>query len=899
MSTAHSETPQAITNSTLRIGDPFSHSSSPSSLQFERLRQIDIDWLDMIDRDVSKSIRAFSPSAGQVPLGTLDHLAEFWKRSGVDLKAPLNPSPDGPWNFDDIYLDESRKEQAVYFVLKTQSGNRYYVPLKPDAGVFNQNELPTPVLFDSLLTFFEKNAAAWQIAGLTAAAAKDAAQQIQVLDLATRDLLERYRRADEIEQLYSALLAKKPTIDEALWSNDAKLADLRQKIVQFSGQLGLARAEKLRISSEAKERGYVLPLEDISVVRPDDTSKTETYLKGKLYLERVTTVTWEVTESRTVYQYEQGACGGSATPVQVPVKMVKSASMPVYEEVGLANDPVVLARKTLSKEGFFTYEATHEERGWTLSDGTPLELLTARCARDESVRAKCAVILHFETTKALGLFPEHTALVVKRPLPGVSPIAFPTVSLREILTYNVLWTGTELGPLVGSINLAPGEERTITTSRTFTEELTVASSRKSLLEESSASSQDFATQLEREFNNETSRSSTSSTNLGIAGPLGPLSGNLGVSNSSTTSIKSAAKELNRIARKTAQSFNRKVQAETSVSATSKTTVQQSDSSTASVKNTNPGRTLNLLIHQINNRFSGGVFLNDIRVTVTSSIELIANTGIFSKRTVRLHELERVIDWLKPSMLPITIDDKVNADPVESYWKKLIAAFLNTLHDEYGDESFGSVKPVTKNSDGPAMYDRTAGVLSIDGTKSLAGLLGDKKRVGDFVTKQADPTDLLKELQALLQAVIIQNKPIVSETLSVASGSFYLDGQLGVATLLEPYAENMRHTESAKARAEVALLRLRAAKLASDENYIFHAVADGKSLTLHLRVGVASNRKLRVYYAEEEIGKVAATPQVTVYFVPWDRQVEQDDLARNLYLYDEAGENFMVCLLALP
>lgn len=904
------ESRRPISNSTLTIGDPFVHSSAPSSLQFKRYRDVEIDWLDFIDGDTARKIRNFQGS-GRVKLGTLDFIRKARERAGVDFSSPMAPDPSGFWNEGPIWVSQAATApvQAVYIMMPTEDGTRYFVPLRGDGSVFvsgQSTELPNPVTYDEMDKFFDEYAAAWQLGALTEDIVKNVPQEIEVLDLGIRAIFENYIRADKLARLYNDLLTNQPPVTQDTWANDATITEMRRKVDEFSIQLAYAKGSKLQLSSMASERGYELPLEKITVYHPD-VQKDVTYEEGKLYLKTIKTLSWEVTETRTDYQYESGASGGSVTPIQVPVKVPKSAQIPVYEEVTIGKDPIVLARQRLGKAGFQVYEAQQRDQGWVLEDGTALQLLVEICSRNEAKRLQTAVILHFERPTATGLFPERSALIIKRPLPGMVPVAFPTVSFCETLSYNMHWRGTELGPLVGSINLAPGEERTIATTRTFTEELTSVSSRRSLLEENSSSSQDFATALENEFANETSKSSTSNSSFGLTGSYGPIGGNFSQTNSSTTNIRNAAKELNRIARKTAQSFNRKAQAESSVTTTEKRAVQQTDSSTATVKNTNPGRTLNLEIYQINNLFCGGVFLNDIQITVGSSFELIANSGIFPRRTVRLHELEKVTELLRPEILPIPPSHEVMQNQIEKYWKPLVREFLDTIQDEYGDDSVGPVKPITKDS---PMVSRSACVLMLEGESGKAFSpplndppVGDKSgpfRIATGLMRHKDHGGFLNELKVLLQALVVKPEPIVHTDLAVASGAFYLDGQLGVGSLLEPYAQKMRDLEVARTAAEVDRLRLRNLIVGSAGfNYVILARTDGDELRVQLRMPPEPQHRISAFFAGQRIGSFNTVANQTQYALKWAEQKSQDQLAVDLTFYDEATKAWTGYLDPLP
>ena len=148
-----------------------------------------------------------------------------------------------------------------------------------------------------------------------------------------------------------------------------------------------------------------------------------------------------------------------------------------------------------AKAEVFVFELRNDD--YIADDGTPLEAVMLRCGLDEAYRARCVLFLPDYELSLLGsrLLTGYT--VIRAPMPGRSPVGFPELEVIEQLTYKTAWIRSEIGELVRSINLAPGERREITVTRTFEQESTSSTTTSSVFDLTSSESTDLATEMER------------------------------------------------------------------------------------------------------------------------------------------------------------------------------------------------------------------------------------------------------------------------------------------------------------------------------------------------------------------------------------------------------------------
>ena len=83
------------------------------------------------------------------------------------------------------------------------------------------------------------------------------------------------------------------------------------------------------------------------------------------------------------------------------------------------------------------------------------------------LRSRCRVCVVYQTVVTSyrqSLFGGEVVAgyhVIRRPEPGGRLLSFPDFFIEEKLNFRMRWLGCELGELISSVNLLPGEERDI------------------------------------------------------------------------------------------------------------------------------------------------------------------------------------------------------------------------------------------------------------------------------------------------------------------------------------------------------------------------------------------------------------------------------------------------------
>ena len=302
-----------------------------------------------------------------------------------------------------------------------------------------------------------------------------------------------------------------------------------------------------------------------------------------------------------------------------------------------------------------------------------------RCEHDEDFRRNCVVMLPvYEQGFAIDR-PIVAYNVFERPLPGIMPSRLPRLFIEESLTYRTSWKGTELGELVSSINLAPGEEREISITQSFQEERSSSETRTSVSEINSSSSTDIATEMEtiarteNEFSAHAEGSQASSLGGAIAG-----SASSRFSFGASDTLKTFGQSMNKVAKKAATSITKKNQLEVSSTSSTTTTVSSTDSTVIKMSNINKGRTLNLMFYRVYNRYAAGLFVENLRFGVTSAVELIAGSGIYETRTFRPDRVGEMLDMLRRTPLPFNTAPSA----IAQYQGTILETVLGQMHLEY-------------------------------------------------------------------------------------------------------------------------------------------------------------------------------------------------------------------------
>ncbi len=213
----------------------------------------------------------------------------------------------------------------------------------------------------------------------------------------------------------------------------------------------------------------------------------------------------------------------------------------------------------------------------------------------------------------------------------------------------------------------------------------------------------------------------------------------------------------------------------------KTTVETEDKTEATVKNINEGRALNLMFYRINNKFKGGLYLDNLEFEVIPSLESIDGSGVYEARRYSLSELSKVVNEFQANHLPFDVVDKEEEGKQKGNVKdrvtlQAIKTIDKLLHKEY-QEPLKTGKPVT-----PA-------------TPEIAN--GDENDIATQIKMG------VKAIAEWLRSVTIDSQePLEPQDLIITSPGLYLDTIVSANPSTEPYSEEMRRQEVRYRAAEV-------------------------------------------------------------------------------------------------
>ena len=371
------------------------------------------------------------------------------------------------------------------------------------------------------------------------------------------------------------------------------------------------------------------------------------------------------------------------------------------------------------------------------------------------------------------------------PVKAIIPSKLPTVGIRESLDYRMSWTGLEIGKLIDSICLAPGETKTISISNKFSTLNSSTTSNKTFNEISSVDTKENLTEFENLVTSELERSKESSSSISANASFGGYGGASGDSKqSSRETLKDFTKNLNKSSAKASNTLNKRASVE--ISSTSTTSVENSSSTTrnSTISNINQGKSLNLNYHQLNNRYTSRVYLDNLRLEVSSSLELIEGSGIYDKFLTKLSSIEQILALIKIFIPHFKAGDK-NENLIV-----IIRAIIQNLN-EYLDIPLsvedGELKKLTTQN-------------------SLKIIKVQEEFVNKF-SNDSNFSEILQDYKRLILSINFDELYFNEITTILDSGSYYLDSQVGVNPATESYSEKMRELESKKIAVEIENQRI--------------------------------------------------------------------------------------------
>ncbi len=785
----------------LQVKAPKAPEESPPVFTFIRKREVEISWATMVRGRPSGSIQAMremfesswnlqtvtQPALSALiaksdaekdrqMIGDLDaEQAEPSYRALPAFRAKFPVDSDGPPVAEAI---------AVGIVLKDgQSGRRFL--LHHGAGEsLDIKDFSSPAAYEKAwakITTFEQ----------VFSSDKEAIScytNFDELDMRPAFIERRFKELD-------IMLGMANTLDSAVPDQSAaELKDLiisgadpdevehiYQRFLRFRMSKFDIEKELDKLVSFTADLGYFLYLTDQKNEKDDVVAA-----RGKVCTKVERTVRWQTTYSRPAMVWRSGFLGIRYINREM-VHYTQQHSKVIQEPRPIDTSSNLIAKwqdqYRASHPDAEIYVFEQSGNGFITADGVLLRSVIDRCRLDEGFRCRCVVVLPIYEHSISGQRIQIKYHIFERPMPGVSPTILPRLSLVESLSYRTAWQGTELGELVSSVNLAPGEQRTIRLVKSYEQETVVTKNTSSMFELEDKSTSDLTSEMENEFNSEQQESSTTSLSASISGGTAFVTASASASSGTSSSNREFAKNINKVAKRASKSVSSRNRQEVSTSTSSRTTISTRTESEAEVRNSNQGRTLNLMFHRLYNRFRGGLYLDGLRFEVIPSVELIAGSGVYEGLSYGLQDLRQVIDQLSSTPMPFGATDQM----LQNLETLVLESVENLLGSEYAEKS---------DEDDVDPDDTT---ISIGILKFGAGLPGlNLKLKGD---RQKFVESLEKRLNAAI-ASLQSDKAIEPIDLVVATPGLYLDAMVGNQPSTEPYSEKMREMEARMRAAEV-------------------------------------------------------------------------------------------------
>lgn|GEM_PF-2286247 len=894
----------------LVIETPKPPEETPPSLLFQRKRDIEIPWRKVfteIESGVEESVEAlrfdFEQSVGfgatpltQITQADIDKLKTFYKDLTDVGESPFIVfKPD----FDDQQKEAKTEVKVSAAPVKSgvvfQHGSgRSYLVLPVEGEAFTAADFATPAGYQSV---WRDKISGIELVYLSQDEALQNSSEFEEIDLSARLIEEKFQELIQLKAFQVNLLQKAdPVINTMLEQAAASGLELNEleRLQNKALQLKMAdyQIDKRikRLVNQANELGYLLFDKDQEPFPLPDGSTIEAKA-GYLYRKYKRTAKWSTTQTvnRTVRKVLKFLF------VKVKVKrvvkqQVQKQHSKIVEDYQLVDtskdlleDKVIELRRLGYKVNVFRETA----QSYISQDNVSLESVMEECGRNESVRLETAVVLPIYEESMTGdkvLVKYH---VFKKPLPGIQPNTMPRLTLIESLSYRLAWVGSRLGELVNSLNLAPGESRTITIRKEYERESTVTESRSSIFDLDRQESNDLADEIENQMRRESEHSDETSMSVEVKGSYGFVSGSANASHGSKNSLKNFSQGINKVARKSSQAINKKQREEVSSSSTNQVKVSTFDETEAKIENINQGRTLNLMFYRIFNRFKSGLFVEGLRFQVISSTEIIAGSGIQKSATYSFDSFQDMMGEFSDIALPMHLPDAVRYQ----YLNNVLNAIFELINNEYRRVEAPKAKSRSKQSFAGDLLTNlaltTVSILSVnepDFKQNISSKARNKAssqsvksaKETSSVTKKPAAKNLkssqspkvvtsnlsneqeqaqydeyqanLKSIAESLRSATLNNEKALEGTeqdLLIVAPGLYLDSSLGVQPATEPYSEDMRAQRVRQEAAEVSLKAAEAQyKLALAQNllgqsngasnWIVGIIPDKSSRTLQLK-----------------------------------------------------------------
>lgn len=494
--------------------------------------------------------------------------------------------------------------------------------------------------------------------------------------------------------------------------------------------------------------------------------------------------------------------GRRAPPSYTRRKVIKYTD---YELMNFHEAPHLVQYGKLVDEGKTVHLLTMVGEGYVSESGDSLETILMNLQLFPERKSNTVLFLPHHDGLLSGEKSLRGYYIIYRPQAGHKIAAPPTIAFEEKLSYRMKWLGVELGELLHSINLAPGESRTVTINRSYERRSETINEIISEGQISTEYSQEFTSSFEQTLNQEITTEKKSNWSANASGSYGGFSGGASGGGSSSKSVKDFSETVNRSAQKAASKVTTNNSQKVSSKSTNAITISSDESSVSTLVNINQGRSLNALFYSLYNIYEAHLYLDELKLIVDSGQELIAGTGITAKRVYSLEDLESALlfffsdhYWFKhlgvrPEACAIQVIQKLLTYLREEY--SITNADRSSKENSifsYPFEANGAIeKRIQKLETKLAKVSNKSDTTEPESDTEEANK--DVKRV---LFSELEELDLYSELYTKFVTSWKQTKgPITSECLlRLPSAAIHQDAFLGVNRATEPYSERMREAE---------------------------------------------------------------------------------------------------------
>jgi hypothetical protein len=489
----------------LQIHPPNATARTSDLLRINRSRLLMIDWDTLLEN---------FDSAGVFYLKT--YFEHSWKM-GADYDQAIVKA----------FITESKTEPGIFLIKHGPSGRSYRI-VPNDGATIIAADLDSKVAYADL----------WNKISSVALADTVSQMEMEVLDLSSTAILRQFSELDTLQTLADGMsksaddLAANKTVLSAIDSED-EIARVTAVFLRMKAPAEQIQQAKLRLKAQAASLGYFLALTDDKYTYPTKPVESAEVKRGTLYQPYKETVHWtshtkrQVVRRRSSGDWPFNHMETYLADVWDPIPQTTEVTR--YKATITSVDPTFEKKQELSKLAFESYLFARLGNKYVTAAGELLEDIVLRCDQDEGFRKKCAIwIPIYEQKLTRGeILARYT--IIKRPLPGINPMRTPQLFVQEELVYSSQWLYPELGELIHTINLAPGEERTVLVEKSSERKSEDHRSTTSIIDISQTESLDLGSEIENEArsSNESTSTSTWSVSAGATYGAASASGSAG------------------------------------------------------------------------------------------------------------------------------------------------------------------------------------------------------------------------------------------------------------------------------------------------------------------------------------------------------------------------------------